>query len=240
MRQVALQAAAIIAVLSLAWPYHAWVGEALPWLGTSLAIGAFAFLLASLNRLPWPWRLLHGGLFPLLYLSHEQAIDPGWLLLLVILALWGYRSLVTGQIPQLLSRSYNLQAIFNWQQEVACHTMLALGQGSAWRLIPLADALPECRFVVIEERPWCIALSRLLACGRRNLSWQNQNALATMTPGSIVWLETSSADQPADVTLLSRLPPACWLLSNARLSAATPEHLLGAAAGSTPVYCYRT
>jgi quinol-cytochrome oxidoreductase complex cytochrome b subunit len=41
-RQLALQGAAVILVLSLAWPYFGLQGEAMPWGATSLLIGGVA------------------------------------------------------------------------------------------------------------------------------------------------------------------------------------------------------
>jgi chromate transport protein ChrA len=69
-RQLALQGAAIILVLSLAWPYFGWKAEALPWRETSLAIGAVAFTLATLARQPWPWRLIHALFMPLAWFGY--------------------------------------------------------------------------------------------------------------------------------------------------------------------------
>jgi hypothetical protein len=50
LRQLALQLAATLAVLSLAWPYYGLRNEPLPWPQTALAIGATALLFASLTR----------------------------------------------------------------------------------------------------------------------------------------------------------------------------------------------
>ena len=47
-RQLALQGAAIILVLSLAWPYFGWAAEAMPWRETGLAIGGVAFAFDTL------------------------------------------------------------------------------------------------------------------------------------------------------------------------------------------------
>ncbi len=64
-RQLALQGAAIILVLSLAWPYFGWTAAAMPWRETCLAIGGVAFAFATLSRQPWPWRLVHAAVMPL-------------------------------------------------------------------------------------------------------------------------------------------------------------------------------
>lgn len=64
-RQLALQGAAVILVLSLAWPYCAWQAMPLPWPETALAIGTVAFVFASLSGQPWPWRIIHAIFMPL-------------------------------------------------------------------------------------------------------------------------------------------------------------------------------
>jgi hypothetical protein len=64
-RQLALQGAAIILVLSLAWPYYGWTAEAMPWRETALLIGGVAFVFATLARQPWPWRIMHAIVMPL-------------------------------------------------------------------------------------------------------------------------------------------------------------------------------
>ncbi|MGA9395679.1 MAG: hypothetical protein WCA83_08710 [Azonexus sp.] len=64
-RQLALQGAAIILVLSLAWPYFGWTAEAMPWRETALAIGGVALVFATLTRQPWPWRIMHAIVMPM-------------------------------------------------------------------------------------------------------------------------------------------------------------------------------
>ena len=75
-RQLALQGAAVIVVLSLAWPYFGWKAEAMPWRETSLAIGGVAFIFASLARQPWGWRILHASLMPLIWFSYPTLFYP--------------------------------------------------------------------------------------------------------------------------------------------------------------------
>ncbi|MBL8441588.1 MAG: class I SAM-dependent methyltransferase, partial [Betaproteobacteria bacterium] len=65
MRQLALQGAAVILVLSLAWPYYGLGAQTMPWLEVSLAIGVVAFCLSTLASQPWWWRVIHGSFMPL-------------------------------------------------------------------------------------------------------------------------------------------------------------------------------
>ena len=53
LRQLALQFAAVMVVLSLAWPYYGINGEPMPWPALAAAIGIVALLLASVTRQPW-------------------------------------------------------------------------------------------------------------------------------------------------------------------------------------------
>lgn len=69
-RQLALQGAAIILVLSLAWPYFGWTAEAMPWRETAFAIGGVSFVFATLARQPWPWRIMHAIVMPLAWLLY--------------------------------------------------------------------------------------------------------------------------------------------------------------------------
>ncbi|QKV58060.1 MAG: hypothetical protein HT580_13375 [Dechloromonas sp.] len=57
-RQLALQGAAIVVVLSLAWPYFGWKAEPMPWRETAFAIGGVAFLSRR-----WPASPGHGVCF---------------------------------------------------------------------------------------------------------------------------------------------------------------------------------
>ena len=69
-RQLALQGAAVVAVLSLAWPYFGLRNEPLPWPETAYAIGFAAFIFARLGRQPFLWQLIHAGIAPLIWLIH--------------------------------------------------------------------------------------------------------------------------------------------------------------------------
>jgi hypothetical protein len=103
LRQLALQFAAVMAVLSLAWPYYGVKDEPLPWPEVSAAIGITALLLASFTRQPWWWRLIHGAFAPLAWAVALLEIDPGWFLLAALILMLVYRGALSGQIPLYLS-----------------------------------------------------------------------------------------------------------------------------------------
>ena len=102
-RQLALQAAATILVLSLAWPYHLVTRLPLDWNLAALLIGIAAFCLASWGRLPWWWRLIHLIFAPAAALVAGWQIDPFWFLLGFMLLLLLYRGALAGQVPLFLS-----------------------------------------------------------------------------------------------------------------------------------------
>lgn len=58
-RQIAIQTAALLIYLALAWPYFGFRGEELPWPASAYAVGAIALVVACIARQPWWWRLIH-------------------------------------------------------------------------------------------------------------------------------------------------------------------------------------
>lgn len=171
-RQLALQGAAVILVLSLAWPYYGWQASALPWQQTSLAIGCVALGFATISRQAWWWRLIHGAFMPLVWLTHSLAIDPGWFLLAFILLLLVYRGALSGQVPLYLSNRETVAALDALIDQEEAERFLDLGAGLGSTLIPLADRWPERRFTGVENAPATWLLGRLLGLGRPNLDWR--------------------------------------------------------------------
>ncbi len=171
-RQLALQGAAVILVLSLAWPYYGWQAQAMPWLQTSLTIGAVALAIATLSRQPWWWRLIHGGFMPLIWATQQLAIDPGWFLLGFILLLLVYRGALSGQVPLYLSNPQTVDALDRLIETQEAGSFLDLGAGLGSTLVPLADRWPERRFTGVENAPLTRLGGRLLSLGRPNLDWR--------------------------------------------------------------------
>ena len=171
-RQFALQGAAAFLVLSIAWPYFGWTAEAMPWLETSLAIGATALFLATVSRQPWWWRLIHACFMPLVWLTHHQQIDPGWFLLAFILLLLVYRGALSGQVPLYLSNKETVAALADILAEQDEVRFLDLGAGIGSTTIPLADLLPEDSFTGVENAPLTWLAGRILSLGRPNICWE--------------------------------------------------------------------
>lgn len=173
LRQLALQFAAIIAVLSLAWPYYGLRDEALPAGSTAFAIGLAAFVLASLTRQPWWWKLIHGVFAPLAWAVSLLAIDPGWFLLAFILLLLVYRGAISGQIPLYLSNRVTASALIRLTENRAAMRFTDLGAGIASTLLTLARARPDARFTGIENAPatWLIGWLRTARLGNCHWLW---------------------------------------------------------------------
>ena len=153
MRQLALQGAAVILVLSLAWPYFGWQAEAMPWLETSLAIGAVALTFATISRQPWWWRVIHAGFMPLIWLTHGLAIDPAWFLAAFVMLLLVYRGALSGQVPLYLSNRQTVAALAELLAEREAPHFLDLGAGLG---VPMPELWAK---VEAEMRPGSLFIS---------------------------------------------------------------------------------
>lgn len=171
-RQFALQGAAVILVLSLAWPYFGWQVGAIPWLETSLAIGGVAFIFATLSRQPWWWRVMHAGFMPLIWLTQGLNIEPRWFLLAFVLLLLVYRGALSGQVPLYLSNRQTVQALADLLAERGPGRFLDLGSGLGSTTVPLADHLPDSHFTGYENAPLTWLVGRVLSLGRPNIQWR--------------------------------------------------------------------
>lgn len=170
-RQLAVQFAAVIAVLSLAWPYYGVRDEVLPWPDTAFAIGGCAFLIAALTRQPWWWRLIHLAFAPLAWLGAQWQIDPGWFLLAFGLLLLVYRGALNGQVPLYLSNGETAAALTAILEDRADFRFLDIGAGLASVVVPLAQARPECKFTGIENAPATWLVGRLRTASLANCDW---------------------------------------------------------------------
>lgn len=163
-RQVALQAAATFAVLSLAWPYFGIRSIPLPWPWVALAIGAIALSLSVFVRSPWWWQLIQAAFAPMAWLVSTQGIAPGWFLGAFAMLLLVYRGAVSGQIPLYFSNRATIRTLIELIPTAANTRFIDLGAGIGSALLPLATARTNAHFTGLENAPatWLIGWVRSL------------------------------------------------------------------------------
>ncbi len=242
-RQLALQGAAAILVLSLAWPYFGVQGEAMPWRETSLAIGGVALLFATLSRQPWWWRVIHAGFMPLIWATHQLAIDPGWFLLAAILLLLVYRGALTGQVPLYLSNKQTVQVLADLLAERGDSRFLDLGAGLGSTTVPLADALPDSHFTGYENAPLTWLVGLLFSVGRPNIRWRWDDLWqAHLGDYDVVYAFLSPAPMPQLwEKVQAEMKPGSLFISNSfPVPGATPDRIIEVdCTPPRPLYCYQ-
>ena len=242
-RQLALQGAAVILVLSLAWPYFGWQSEAMPWRETSLAIGLVALSFATLTRQPWWWRLIHGLFMPLIWLTQTLAIDPGWFLLAFILLLLVYRGALTGQIPLYLSNPETIDALDELLGELEVQRFLDLGAGIGTTVIPLARHWPEKDFTGVENAPLTWLTGKFQGFGCPNLSWRWEDLWEMpLHDYDVVYAFLSPVPMPRlwDKAKAEMRPGSYFISNSFPVPGVTPTRVIEVACTpQRPLYCYR-
>lgn len=243
LRQFALQGAAAILVLSLAWPYYGMGAEAMPWRETSFAIGGIALILATLSKQPWWWRVIHGGFMPLVWFTHTLAIEPGWFLLGAILLLLVFRGALSGQVPLYLSNRQTVEALAKLLHHRGPCRVIDLGAGLGSTVIPLADTLPEHTFTGVENAPLTWLVGRFLGIGRPNLDWRWGDLWqSSLNNADIVYAFLSPAPMARLWEKASHeMPPGSLFISNSfPVPGVTPETVIDVdCQPPRPLYCYR-
>ena len=145
-RQLTLQLAAFILVLSLAWPIYGLHAGPWPWLPLSLAIGGCAGLLAWLTRQPWWWRLIHCLFVPLAYGAAQLHLPPLVYLGAFMVLMLVYRGAVTGRVPLYFSNAITAQALLT-MSAAGQGVFLAIGNGSV--LAELLTDAPDASGILI-------------------------------------------------------------------------------------------
>lgn len=242
-RQCAVQGAAVILVLSLAWPYFGLRGEPLPWPETALGIGAIALLLARLSRQPRWWLWIHALFVPAAWAVSRLDIPPGWFLLGFVLLLLFFRGAASGRIPLYLSNAATVEALSGLLKDQPARRFADLGAGVASTLVRLARTHPNTQFTGVENAPASWAIGRLRTRGIANIEWRNAD----------LW-DQPLADYDCVYAFLSPEPmPALWqkalremksgslLISNSfAIPEVTPNEIVEVDdARQTQLYCYR-
>lgn len=243
LRQLTLQLAALLAVISLAWPYYGMRNEELPWPETAFAIGAVALLIATLSRQPWWWLSIHALFAPLAWGVTQLAIDPGWYLLIAILLLLVYRGALSGQVPLYFSNTDTAAALAELTKDRLHLRFLDLGAGVGSVIRPLAIARPDAEFTGIENAPATWLIGRLRVARLGNCAWQWGDIWqARLADYDVVYAFLSPAPMPTLWKKVSaEMPPGSLFISN---SFAVPGIEASAIvelddARQTRLYCYR-
>ncbi len=243
LRQLALQGAAVILVLSLAWPYYGMAADSMPWMETSLCIGVVAFLLATLSRQPWWWRLMHGAFVPLAWIVGQWSIDPGWFLLAFFLLLLVYRGAVTEQVPLYLSNGKTVAALAQLIAEYPSPRFVDLGAGIGTTVLPLAAQHPEGRFTGVENAPLTWLVGRLRSHRLPRVDWRWADLWATSlsefdvvyaflspAPMSDLWQKAQAEMRPGSLLVSNSFPvPDIAPTQIIEVDCSPPR----------PLYCYR-
>ena len=242
-RQLALQGAAALLVLAVAWPYFGWTATALPWRETSLAIGTVAGLFAILSRQPWWWCLIHAGFMPLVWLTQRLQIDPGWFLFAFILLLLVFRGALSGQVPLYLSNKQTVAALATLLAERGPTRFLDLGAGLGSTTVPLADQLPDDHFTGVENAPLTWLFGRLLSLGRPNIAWRWADLWqADLGDFDVVYAFLSPAPMPALWQKVeAEMRPGSLFISNSfPVPGIAPSQVIEVdCSPPRPLYCYQ-
>lgn len=241
-RQLALQGAAVILVLSLAWPYYGWQAGAIPWFQTSLLIGTVALILATLSRQPWWWRIIHAVFMPLAWWARGLPIDPGWFLFGFVVLLLVYRGALSGQVPLYLSNKQTVAALAELLAERSPCRVLDLGSGVGSTTVPLADHLPDSHFTGYENAPLTWLVGRLLSLGRPNIDWRWDDlwqarlgdydvvyAFLSPAPMTKLWAKVEAEMRPGSLFISNSFPVPGQTPGRVIEVACTPPR---------PLYCY--
>lgn len=220
-RQIALQGAAILLVLSLAWPYYGVQGTPLPWPDTAYFIGGVALLLSTLIRQPLWWRVIHAVFIPLVWLVGTLGIDPLWFLLAFVLLLLFFRSAPGSQIPLYFSNETTAAAIAELTATDSETEMrfIDLGAGIGSLARPLAAARPDARIAGVENSPAAWLIGFVAARGMRNLQWLWGNlwqtglgeynvayAFLSPAPMAALWIKVKREMRPGSLFVSNSFP----------------------------------
>ncbi len=161
-RHIALQAAAVLAVLGVAGPCYLFLQEPLPWLEVSILIGGVALLFASLTQQLWWWKTIHAVFAPAAYIFLKLQISPEWYLLAFALLFLVYRGALSGQIPLYFSNKRTAGALIRFFVNCPPTNIIDLGAGMGSVVYPLAKALKNAQVTGVENAylPWLIGWLR--------------------------------------------------------------------------------
>ncbi len=199
-KQFALQAAATLVVLSLAWPYFGLRNEPLPWPETALGIGSIAWMLARLTHQPSWWQVIHASFAPLAWAVSLLDIDPAWFFVAFTVLLLFFRGAAHGQIPLYLTNVTTTEALISLLKSSPGARFVDLGAGIGSTIKPICRALPLIKATGIENAPASWLIGWLRTRGFPHINWRMAN----------LW-QVSLADFDVVYAFLSPVPmPELW------------------------------
>jgi SAM-dependent methyltransferase len=170
-RQLAIQAVAAFAVLSIVWPYCLFRQQALPWFESSLSIGALACLLACLTRQPGWWRLIHALFAPATALASGLGIAPEWYFAAFVLTFLIYRGALTSRVPLYLSSREAARALAGLLADEPAGKVIDLGAGTGSVVCALAAMRKDLEVSGVENSPLPWAVGFLRTARLQNCHW---------------------------------------------------------------------
>lgn len=178
-RQLALQCAAAFAVLSIVWPLYSIRNEPLPWQMTAFAIGLVAFIVATITKQQWWWKLIHASFAPLAYEATLLSINPNLFLAAALAIYLVYRGAISGQVPLYLTNTATSEAIAEIAKNTSPLRLIDLGAGIGSVAHFLAKRRSDAQITGIENAPatWLIGYLRSLRL--KNCRWRYQDLWQT-------------------------------------------------------------
>ena len=180
---------------------------------------------------------------PLVWATHQLAIDPGWFLLAAILVLLVFRGALSGQVPLYLSNRETVAALADLLADRGPCRFVDLGAGLGSTTVPLADNLPEHHFTGIENAPLTWLAGLLLSLGRNNITWRWDDLWATdLSRFDVVYAFLSPVPMPRLWEKVQKeMPPGSLFISNSfPVPGATPDRIIEVdCTPPRPLYCYQ-
>ena len=170
-RQLALQIAAAVCVISVSWPFYGIRNESLPWPETAIAIGCVALLLATVSKQPWWWQVIHSLFTPLAWSISLLSINANWFLFAFVLLLLVYRGAASEQIPLFLTNRKTVIAVSQLTSKYSNMRFVDLGAGVGSLIRRLALIRPDAIVEGVENAPGTWLIGRILTWRIANCSW---------------------------------------------------------------------
>lgn len=178
-RQLALQSAAALSVLSLAWPFFSIQNRPISWQETTLVIGLVALIAATITKQPWWWKSMHALFAPLAYKVTLLSINPNWYLAAAIAVFLVYRGAISGRIPLYLTNTATSQTIAQITNGYSPLRFADLGAGFGGLASFMSTNRPDALIAGVENAPatWLVGFMRTFFL--RNCLWHYQSLWST-------------------------------------------------------------